>query len=71
MNVDIGINFIETLKGGDVEFTPYVFAREDLSKYSGHKEIDMHNRKIAKGALIIDVKLNKSLVNELNIKLNL
>ena len=47
---------------------PYVFAREDLSKYSGHKEIDMHNRKIAKGALIIDVKLNKSLVNELNIK---
>ncbi|MGY8919046.1 MAG: M14 family zinc carboxypeptidase [Flavobacteriales bacterium] len=71
MNVDVGINFIESLKGGDVEFSPYVFARGDLSKYFGHREIDMNNKEIDKGSLAIDYKLNKSLINKLNIKLNL
>ena len=71
LNIDVGINFIETLKDGDVAFIPYVFARGDLSNYFGHKEIDMYNIQIDEESLTIDVKLNKSLIKELKIKLNL
>ena len=73
LNIDVGVNFKEVLNAGDVEFIPYVVSIGNLSKYFGHKEIDISNKQfqIGEKSFIVGKKLNESLINDLKIKLNL
>jgi len=67
--LNVGINYVETLKDKTISFVPSVDAIGDLNNFIGHKEIDFSTNlnKFSSNDFIIGSVMSESLIKTLNL----